>query len=75
MPPIPLRTLPLLAPLVLLAACGPKASDQPAEPAADTTPAAVSTEWTAENPTEPAVPVTLPTTHVTNVPASTAPVQ
>ncbi len=73
--PISLRTLPLLAPLALLAACGPKASDQPAEPTADATPAAVSTEWTAENPTEPAVPVTLPTTRVTNVPATTAPTQ
>jgi len=56
----------LLAPIALLAACGSKTSDQPA--AAPTvygnSAAEVSTDWTVENPTEPAVPVTLPTTRM-----------
>lgn len=56
-----------IAPLVALAACGPKAPDQSATPTVEGTSAAeVSTDWTAENPTEPAVPVTLPTTRMTN---------
>ncbi|MFN3516276.1 MAG: hypothetical protein ACK4YM_03835 [Novosphingobium sp.] len=60
-----------LAPLglaLVLAACGSQQAEQP--PAAE--PEAPSSEWVAENPTEPAVPVTLPTTAMTNVPASEA---
>jgi hypothetical protein len=60
-----------LSPLLLLAACEPKAPDQAAAPTVEGTSAAeVSTEWTAENPTEPAVPVELPTTHMTNAPVA-----
>jgi len=71
MPQVPLRFA-ALAPLALaavlaLAACGPKAPDQTAAPTvAGTSAAEVSTDWTVENPTEPAVPVTLPTTRMTN---------
>lgn len=63
------RPFPLAAllPLLALAACGPKTPDQTASPTVEGTSAAeVSTDWTAENPTEPAVPVTLPTTRMTN---------
>lgn len=71
---IPLRrivALPLFASLALLGGCGPKAADQPATPtvyASDA--AAVATDWTVENPTEPAVPVNLPSTHLTNAPVA-----
>ncbi|MFM5893138.1 MAG: hypothetical protein ACKOQM_01735 [Novosphingobium sp.] len=44
----------------------PAASDAAAEPTA------ASTDWTAQNPTDPAVPVNLPTTVMTNVPATPA---
>lgn len=58
-----------LAPLGLalaLAACGSQeAAQAPAEPEAP------SSEWVAENPTEPAVPVDLPTTAMTNAPEAT----
>jgi hypothetical protein len=58
-------------PLLALAGCGPKAPDQTAAPTVEGTSAAeVSTDWTAENPTEPAVPVELPTTHMTNAPVA-----
>lgn len=50
--------------LVLLAACGGQA---PAPAASE--PAAPSSEWVQPNPTEPAVPVQLPETPMTNVPA------
>lgn len=59
-----------LAPLGLalaLAACG----SQEAAPAPSGEPEAPSSEWVAENPTEPAVPVDLPTTAMTNVPEAT----
>lgn len=59
-----------LAPLGLalaLAACGSQEAEQ--APAAE--PEAPSSEWVAENPTEPAVPVDLPTTAMTNAPAAT----
>jgi len=71
MPQVPLRFA-ALAPLALaavlaLAACGPKTPDQSAAPSvAGNSAAEVSTDWTVENPTEPAVPVTLPTTRMTN---------
>ena len=59
--------LPLVA-VLALAACG-----KPAETgeAADE-PTAPSSEWVAENPTEAAVPVDLPTTAMTNAPAAEA---
>jgi len=67
------RRLPLLVPIALLAACGPKAPDQSATATvAGDSPAEVATDWTVENPTERAVPVTLPTTHLTNAPVATA---
>ncbi len=52
--------------LLLLAACGgaPAAaqhSDQPTAP---------SSEWVQQNPTEPAVPVNLPDTPITEAPAA-----
>lgn len=51
----------------LLTGCS-KSPEQPAAPAtvngADA--AEVATEWTVENPTEPAVPVELPTIRMTN---------
>jgi len=64
---LPLALLPLLA----LAACGPKAADTNQAAASDE-PTAPSSEWVAENPTEAAVPVTVPTTPMTNAPASPA---
>ena len=53
-----------------LAACGK--SEAPAPEATSAAPEAQSTEWTQENPTDPAVPVDLPTTAVTNAPAEPA---
>lgn len=44
----------------------PVASEAAAEPTA------ASTDWTAQNPTDPAVPVNLPKTEMTNVPAEAA---
>lgn len=61
-----------LAPLGLalaLAACGSQEAEQAP---ASAEPEAPSSEWVAENPTEPAVPVDLPTTAMTNAPASEA---
>jgi hypothetical protein len=57
-----------LATMLALSACG-----KPAETgqAADE-PTAPSSEWVQENPTEPAVPVDLPTTPMTNAPAAEA---
>lgn len=63
---LPLALLPLLA----LAACGPKADTTQA--AAADQPTADSTDWTIQNPTEPAVPVDLPKTPMTNAPAAEA---
>lgn len=67
MPTISLR-LALAAPLLALAACGGNPSDD-SQAAAE--PTAPSSEWVEPNPTEPAVPVTLPTTAMTNVPEAT----
>lgn len=66
----PSLALPLLAaPLVLLSACGTKSSQETPAPSVEATSAAeVSTEWTVQNPTDPAVPVDLPTTRLTNAP-------
>lgn len=56
-----------LVPLLALAACGHKTPDQTASPTVEgASPAEVATDWTAQNPTDPAVPVTLPTTQMTN---------
>lgn len=63
---LPLALLPLLA----LAACGPKADTTQA--AASDEPTEASTDWTAQNPTDPAVPVDLPNTAMTNAPAEAA---
>lgn len=57
-----------LAVLLALAACGKPADTSQA---ADE-PTAPSGEWVQENPTEPAVPVDLPTTPMTNAPAAEA---
>lgn len=59
---LPFALLPLLA----LAACGPKADQSKATDE----PAAPSSEWAKENPTEPAIPVDLPTTPMTNAPTA-----
>ena len=61
-----LITSALIAPaLLVLGGC----DRQPSE-TAETKPAPQSTEWTEEDPTKPAVPVTLPDTPMRNVPAS-----
>lgn len=57
-----------LAVLLALSACGKQAETSQA---ADE-PTAPSSEWVMENPTEPAVPVDLPTTPMTNAPAAEA---
>ena len=64
------RTAPTLALIGLalaLAACGKS------EPDERIAPEAASSEFVAPNPTEPAVPVTLPDTPMTNVPPSPTP--
>jgi hypothetical protein len=58
----------LAASLLSLSACGGTPSDQQQ---AGGEPTAPSSEWVAENPTEPAVPVDLPTARMTNGPAET----
>lgn len=55
--------------VVPLGACHAKKAEQPS---ASTESVAPSTEWVRENPTEPAVPVDLPGTAITNAPASGA---
>lgn len=65
-------TLALAAPLLALAACGSE-SDTLENAAERGEPTAPSSEWIEANPTEPAVPVTLPTTPMTNVPPAPAP--
>lgn len=57
----------LIAPALLLAGC----NNQPTEPEQGQ-PSPQSTEWTTENPATPAVPVNLPETAITNVPADAA---
>lgn len=55
------------AAVLALGACSKGAS--PDAQASASAPAAQSTDWTQENPTEPAVPVNLPNTPMTNAPA------
>ncbi|MFC0588783.1 hypothetical protein ACFFF7_05095 [Novosphingobium aquiterrae] len=55
-----------IAAVVALGACSKQQATAPAEVEAP------STDFIAENPTEPAVPVNLPTTAMTNVPAGEA---
>lgn len=63
-----LFTAALIAPaLLVLGGC----DRQPGE-TAETKPTPQSTEWTEEDPTKPAVPVTLPDTPMRNVPATGA---
>jgi hypothetical protein len=62
--------LSLALPFLALAACGGNPSEEDnAQAAAE--PTAPSSEWVEPNPTEPAVPVTLPSTAMTNVPEAT----
>lgn len=62
--PLRLAALPLL---LAISGCGHKTPDQTASPTvAGVSASEVATDWTAENPTEPAVPVVLPSTRLTN---------
>lgn len=61
-----------LAGALALAACGGEKAEQAASDQAAAEPTEASSEFVAENPTEPAVPVNLPTTAMTNAPASEA---
>ena len=70
MPPVSFR-LGLALPLLALAACGSKTEAQRDQAAGE--PTAPASEWVEPNPTESAVPVTLPTTPMTNAPATPAP--
>jgi hypothetical protein len=71
-PMLPLPTFrAVLAPLALalaIGACGSK----PADPVIVDESGAPSTEFVAENPTDPATPVDLPSTAMTNVPVGEA---
>lgn len=58
--------------LGLAAALALGACSKSEEAAPEATPEAVSTDFVAENPTEPAVPVDLPTTPMTSAPVSEA---
>jgi len=63
----------LAVPLLALGGCKAKAPDEAPAPTVEGVSAAeVSTDWTAQNPTEPAVPVKLPETRLTNGPVETA---
>lgn len=67
-----MRKFLMIAPLTLaLAACGGEKAEQ-AEPTEAAVTEAVSTDFTIENPTDPAVPVELPTTAMTSAPVSEA---
>lgn len=72
---ITLTPIAATAALLALAGCSKPAQQQSA---AATTPTAPSSEWVAENPTEPAVPVNLPNASATGAanakasPAATA---
>ena len=61
MPKLSFRPLDLAASLLALAACHSKAPEPSPPTVMATDPNAVATDWTVENPTEPAVPVQLPT--------------
>jgi hypothetical protein len=71
MPSVSFR-LALVLPLFALAACGSGPSEAERQRAA-AEPSAPASEWVEPNPTEPAVPVELPKTPMTNVPATPAP--
>ncbi len=58
------------AAVLALGACSKGSA--PEAQASASAPAAESTDWTQENPTEPAVPVNLPNTPMTNGPATQA---
>jgi hypothetical protein len=61
-----MRKFVMIAPMALaLASCGGEKADE-------AVPEAASTDFVVENPTAPAVPVVLPKTEMTNVPASEA---
>jgi len=64
-----LAALGALAAVLALGACK---GGEKAEQAAAPEPTAASSEFVAENPSEAAVPVNLPTTAMTNAPASEA---
>lgn len=68
MPSVPFR-LALILPLFVLAACGSKTEAERDQAAGE--PTAPSSEWVEPNPTEPATPVELPKTPMTNVPEPT----
>ena len=73
MPSVSLRpgSLLLALPLFALAACDSKTSEQAAAPTVDGVEVdPMSTDWATEDPTAPAVPVTLPETRMTNVPVA-----
>lgn len=62
-----MRKYVMIAPLALvLASCSAQQSEE-------AKPEPASTDFVAENPTDPAVPVDLPATALTNAPASEAP--
>ena len=63
----PALALPLAAALLALGACK---GDQPPADTASGTPVPQSSEWATEDPKAPKVPVELPQTPMTNVPAS-----
>ncbi len=67
MPSISFRLV-MVLPLLALAACGSKSASS-GQGAATAEPTAASSDWVEPNPTEPAVPVTLPSTAMTNAPA------
>jgi hypothetical protein len=60
-----------LAATALLSLGGCEAK-KPADPSAPGTPVPQSSEWATEDPAKPAVPVELPKTPMTNVPADQA---
>jgi hypothetical protein len=62
--------LALVLPLLVLAACKGKTEADRDQAVGEAT--AASSEWVEPNPTEPAVPVTLPSTSMTNAPATPA---
>lgn len=71
---IRIRLTPLTAPLAAAALLALGACSKPADQQAASEPTAPSSDWVAENPTEPAVPVDLPKTEMTTTvtPAASA---
>jgi hypothetical protein len=64
--PAAARIVALALPLLSLSACG-DANEVTVEPDAP------ASEWVASDPADPGVPVTLPSTPITNVPPTDAP--